>query len=191
MDPRCRGHFQNEPEGVGYNAVATAPVRGIRIFGLTLCEWIEKQMFRFELSEDTPLTFIQDNGDQIRPCLPGASFPSDLGSIPLLVQRYIRKESVEFFFHDRAYSVGYLWVRAKGTTIWRAVAVSRWDADLLLYTMSQCTKDPRGRAKASLIWVGVFSGGWACGYRKSRKPLPDSYSSVPERPDVDDPPIGM
>jgi hypothetical protein len=101
-----------------------------------------------------------------------------LGSIPLFVQRYIRKEGVEYAFHDRVYEVGYLWMRTMASIEWKAVKVSRQDGDLLLRTMAQCTSDPHGKFKAGLIWLGVRVGGRFCGYTPAKEPLPNPVRSL-------------
>ena len=181
MNPHVKGYFLNEREGDGYNWLEDHVKRGFKLFGRTWFKCIEKQIYRFVLDKRTPVTFVQDNGDQIMPCLPGEWFISDLGSIPSLVQRYIRKEGVEYAFHDRVYEVGYLWVKLYGEHVWRAVAVSRQDGDSLLRTMGQCTREPHGKGKTTAIWLGVSVGGIFCGYTPAKLPLPDPVACRPVR----------
>jgi hypothetical protein len=180
------GYFLHEPEGVGWEARLLPPMHG------AVMRWREDQLFAFTLNADTPCTFVQDDGTQIRPCLPGESFVFNFGSIPAAVQKIIRKEGIEYAFHDRAYDVGWFWVKAFGETVWRATPVSRADADALLYTMSRCTANPRGRFKAGAIWAAVRAFGWACGYTSAPAKLPDPVPVKCEPVDVDDPlPMGV
>jgi hypothetical protein len=160
------GYFIHEAEGSGWEA-RLAMVRRGRIF-----RWREKQTFRFTLSKRWPCTFVQDDGTHIRPCLPGESFFFDFGSIPNFAQSWIRKEGVEYAFHDRAYDVGYLWFKLPGETVWRPLRVTRFESDALLYTMARCSADPRGRFKSGAIWTAVRSGGWACGFNECKE-LPE------------------
>ncbi len=178
MNPRARGYFLNEREGEGWEARLLPPENG------KVLRWHESQDFTFTLHPDTPCTFVQDNGDQIRPCLPGQSFRFNFGSIPLSGQRLVRKEGIEYAFHDRVYDIGWLWVKAFGETVWRPTPVTRSEADALLHTMSRCTERPRGRFKAGAIWAAVRMFGWACGYTEAGK-LPEPIGP-PEPPDVDD-----
>lgn len=191
MDPLCPGVFQYEEEGIGYKWLEAGVEHGIKILRWRLFPWREKQLFKFELGVEYPVTFAQENGDKIRPCLPGESFPSDRGSIPILVQRYIRKEGVEYAYHDRVYQVGYLWVKYAGSDVWVPVKISRSAGDKLLRTMSQCTKEPHGKGKAYAIWIGVTIGGAWCGYEEA-KVLPEAVPALkPRTSDVDEPPIGV
>ena len=178
MNPWEPGYFLEEAEGDGWEArMLPKASRGKWL------RWREKQTFLFTLEKLTPVTFVQDNGDQIRPCLPGESFIFDFGSIPSIGQSLLRKEGVMYGYHDRAYDKGYLWIKAKDTHEWRATAIMRLEADALLYTMLRCSTDPRGRFKASLVYAAVAACGWACGYTYARCPLPEpvrEYEAIVE-----------
>jgi hypothetical protein len=117
MDPNCKGYFWFEAEGDGWEARLGPVEHGFTLFGFTFARWREKQTFIFTLNPETPLTFVQTNGDQIRPCLPGESFPFDFGSIPNFGQTYVRKEGPEYAYHDKGYKDGYLRVKAFGETL--------------------------------------------------------------------------
>lgn len=186
MNPSCMGSFINEAEGVGYDWLENGVRYGYHFWGRDWFKWREKQLFLFQLNEENPLTFIQENGDRLRPCLPGQSFPSDLGSIPLFMQRYIRINGPEYAYHDRIFEVGYIWVKYKVSDEWIALPVSLSDANTLLHTMSMCTKYPRGKGKAGIIWAGVTVGGPFCGYTKAKLPLPEPHKDKSGKPDVDD-----
>lgn len=184
MDPTSKGYFIHATQGEGYDCCPSRVERGHWPF-----PWREKQIYLFTLAEDHPLTFIQDNGTQIRPGYPGESYETDLGSIPPAMQGVVRKEGVEYFFHDYGYKHGFLWIKESDATMFSAVPLRRSDVDRLLRTMSQCSPmDPRGVGKSTMIWAAVRAFGWACGYQRATGTLPDPYPAKPEweKPDSDD-----
>jgi hypothetical protein len=185
VNPDCKGFFLNEDEGDGWEARLYDVEYGPK----WLPRWLwfrEKQIFLFTLNTDTPLTFVQDNGDQLRPCRPGESFPFDFGSIPNWGQSIIHKEGPEYAYHDREYQVGYIWIKRFGSTWWEPIAVTRNQSDRLLRTQSQCTKHPRGKGKSGLIYGNVAAFGRFCGFTAAVPPFPPAYPVRPDPPDVDD-----
>jgi hypothetical protein len=173
INPRIRGTFLNEEEGIGYDMRTIAPARG------KVLRFLETQMFRFDESLETPLTFRQNDGTLIRPCKPGYSFITDGGSIPPGAQRFIRKEGPSYPFHDRAYNTGYWWVKnARTGNKWKAVRISKSVADRMLLTMLLCQADPLGRGKAFTVYIAVRGPGlvawWmSAGQRVKMLPVPD------------------
>ena len=179
MDPRIGGYFLHERQNEGWD-----------------CEWdhvafsrlgFEKQIYRVTIDADTPLTFVQDDLTMIRAGRPGCGYEMDWGSIPYLVQRFIRKEGVEYLAHDFVCHFGWLDVKEPNDVFFRPVRVSRAVGDRLLRTQSQCTRPhPRGWGKSTAIWCGVRVGA-AFSFHPNPVALPDPYLAKPEweRPDVD------
>jgi hypothetical protein len=182
VNPWTAGYFEHEDEGDGWEARLSKVVRG------KLMPWREKQTFTFTLDRVRPVTFVQNDGTQIRPCLPGDSFEMDFGSIPEFAQGLVRKEDVSYAYHDRLYEVGYVWAKRFQETRWVPWPLERDECDALLYTMLRCAKYPRGRFKGGMVWSAVRSFGWACGFEPATH-LPDPVVMIREIPDVDDAPV--
>lgn len=186
MNPRVPGYFLHEAEGEGWTCNLSHVDRH------PLFRWREKQIFTLRIDDLTPLTFIQDDGTQIRCLKPGESMETDFGSIPSILQSIVRKEGVEYLYHDAAYKHGALWIKEFGGNLFHFVKVSRAETDRLLRTMSQCTAmSPRGVCKSTAIWSAVRLFGWACGFNDD----PIRHDPYPakrewEKQDVDDCEVG-
>ena len=183
MNPRLKGRFLNEAQNEGWDCWYSDVEQGCWPFW-----WREKQLYIFQVSERTPVMFLQEDGTKIMPGRPGEQYQTDFGSVPPVVQGVIRKEGVEYPFHDFMYKHGFIWVKRPDGGMFEAIRVSRSCADRLLCTMSQCTKpSPRGLGKATAIWVSVRALGWTR-FREFSGTLPAPFSETPEYdpPDVDD-----
>jgi hypothetical protein len=167
INPCLNGTFRNECEGVGFD------VHWLRIDRPRLFKFLEKQIYLFTLSKETPLAFVQEDGTVIMPCKPDSQFESDLGSIPSSLQKLVRKEGPSYPFHDRAYNGHYFWVKFPKQKKFVPVAVSKWTVDMLLRTMLMCQNPKVGKAKATMIWMAVVSFGIFAGYKKFKGVLPD------------------
>ena len=92
---------------------------------------------RYIADLDDPLRFCHQSGYEFRP---GDDFPFDAGSIPWIFQgfprKYIRLSPMDFIeayaVHDFSCRFGWLGVRM-GAGTWRKMAVSKKQADVILY----------------------------------------------------------
>jgi hypothetical protein len=140
-----RPHFS--PRTGGYALVPRRPAH-----------WWSKTLFDFYLDAVTPLTFHEG-------CVefqPDQHFRTDGGSIPKLVQlipafdsmRYARPYAV----HDSNYRHHYIFERPFGAINMRRRAITRAEADVMLYTMLIAEGATQATARTVYRAVRSFGG---------------------------------
>lgn len=129
------GHFIHGVEGIGYTNMLTGEYRRLRLLGVL--PWGSRALRDFRLLDDSPLTWLCDDGTAWQPCR--RLDDCDGMSVPRIVQAlpdYQHDRWLWPLLHDSAYRnvSGYghgLWFRQRPGAAWRFQMLTRPEADEL------------------------------------------------------------
>jgi hypothetical protein len=126
--------------------------------------FFRKAIFEFKLL-DPPLIFEDGTGNL---WMPDKHFFTDWGSIPVLLQWLIPKDTyLGYLFHDSSFKHHGLWFCSKGETVWRFQPLTMTQANKLLYQMMRAQQSWPSTALTvynTLQGVGVFA--WKSSFRQ-------------------------